>query len=293
MRPLTIGICVICLSATAPTAAESERSDWYFTASLGWAGKSGLDQNGTNRDNICYPTDACFGVDAGPRPVVPGYRWRYGIDADTGPGFDFSLGRDLGRWRVEVSSTRSTHDLEQRFVSIEYLDGSPRLPLLADPLPGTQTVRADVETDIDGIATTIIALNAYRTWSLGSMTTFLGVGAGAAFVEVPGVHFSAEYTSDAPPEFDPPWSRYNGSQDVDLSDTVPAGLLHVGAEYPVTDRMSVGGKLTYSHVGEITDTGVYIDHPMHNEDPDFSNENSFDAALGWSLSFTVRYRLRQ
>ena len=293
MRPLTIVMSVFWLAGSTATAAESERSAWYLGASLGRAEQSGMDQVGTNRDNTCYPTDWCFYVDAGPPPAIPGYRWRYDIDANAGAGFDFSLGRDLGEWRFEVSASRSRHDLEQRFVSIEYLDGSPRLVIRDEPpsdaLPGTETIYADVDSSIDGIATTIAAFNVHRTWRLGSVTTFLGVGVGAAFVEVQGVRFSAEYASYSP--VDLPLTFYNGSQNEDLSDTVLAVLLHVGAEYPMSDRMSVGAKLTYSRVGDIAARGRYIDHPMHEQDPDFTNENTFDAARGWRLAFTVRFRL--
>ena len=40
------------------------RSGWYVGATLGVNRASDIDQEGWNRDTVCYPTDACF--DLGP-----------------------------------------------------------------------------------------------------------------------------------------------------------------------------------------------------------------------------------
>ena len=108
------------------------------------------------------------------------------------------------------------------------------------------------------------------------------------------MQYSNDYqdTAESPPVYDPPLSFYNSVQDSDYSDTVPAGRLHAGADYEVNERMILGAKLTWSLVGEITDTGVYASHPMQQEgDPPFTNQTSFDAARGWSLALTVKHRL--
>ena len=74
---------------------ESER-EWeqYVSIGLGHAAKSGMDQVGSNLDTICYPTDACFAMDS-PR-AIPGYRWRYAIDADSDSGIEIGYGYALG-----------------------------------------------------------------------------------------------------------------------------------------------------------------------------------------------------
>ena len=80
MRFAFIMLCaLICASAAAGAAsAEAGRSGWYFSAGTGLALSSGMDQEGWNRDTVCYPTDPCFVAD--PVPALSGYRWRYAID---------------------------------------------------------------------------------------------------------------------------------------------------------------------------------------------------------------------
>ncbi len=71
--------------------ARAESSDWYMGVSLGGNWASGADQRGWNRDNVCYPTFACF--DQKPVPTVDGYRWSYANDLDTGYAAEITLGR--------------------------------------------------------------------------------------------------------------------------------------------------------------------------------------------------------
>ena len=62
--------------AAAQSAAEGKapRAGWYVGGSLGSHWAADMDQEGWNRDPLCYPTDACFDVD--PVPEISGYRWR-------------------------------------------------------------------------------------------------------------------------------------------------------------------------------------------------------------------------
>ena len=283
MRPLNIGICVLCLVGSA-LATGSERPGWYFVTSLGWGGKSGMDQVGSNQDTFCYPTDACF--QQTPVPSVTGYRWRYDIDLDSGIGLDLGVGRESNNWRYELTLSSTRHDSEQTFTGIEYLDGSPIRP-------GDGSVFADIEAGIDRVRTAVVALSALRTASFGAMTTYLGAGAGVAWVRVEGVLFRADYGSQTPTEFDPPLSSYDSIQHTDIAGGAVTFLLHAGADYPLNDRISLGARLTYSHVGDIEARGGYWRHPMHDLDNHFANENAFDTASGWQLSATVRYRLRR
>ena len=277
------------VSAFAGLAQEQEqeqeqRQEWdrYIAIGLGAATRSRMDQVGSNLDTICYPTDACFAMD--PARAIPGYRWRYAIDADSGSSFEIAGGYGLGAWRVELAAVQTSDDLDQAFRSIEYLDGSAILP-------GDGTVFADAQASIDSIRTYMLAVSAYRDWPMGELIAYVGVGAGIAHVEVRDVRFSAAYSTDTTQSYDPPLSFYDGTQDADLSDRVPAMLLHLGADYPLGDRTRLGAKLTYSFVDDIADVSRYEVHPMHARDPDFINENTFGSASGWQLSLVVKFAL--
>ena len=83
-----------------------------------------MDQEGSNRETTCYPTDACF--DADPVPAIPGYRWRYDIDAAPGAAFEVSAGRIFNRARLELSLAQRKNNTDQMFRGITYHDGTPR-----------------------------------------------------------------------------------------------------------------------------------------------------------------------
>ena len=289
MRFAFIMLCaLICFGEVINAAsAEAGRSGWYFSAGTGLALSSGMDQVGWNRDTVCYPTDPCFVAD--PVPALSGYRWRYAIDADAGTGFEVTFGRALGRLRLEVSASQSKNNIEQDFVSLEYLDGSP--------WTGREgTVVSNDVASIGDVSTRIVALNVYRDFSAAhrALTPYIGAGLGAAFVKVSDVKYTNDYqdTAESPPSYDPPLSFYNSITDVDYSAAVAAGRLHAGADYEVNDRMLLGAKLTYSLVDDIADTRAYASHPMQQEgDPPFTNQTTFDAAPSWSLTVTLKHRL--
>lgn len=282
MRFLNVAMIVGCTSAGLTTAADTP--SWYVITSLGYGQKSGMDQVGSNRDTVCYPTDGCF-LET-PVRRIPGYRWRYAIDLDAGGGVELGVGRELDNWRFELTATGTGHDMTQTFTAIEYLDGSRRLP-------GDGTVVADVEASIDSVRTAIVALSVLRKASIGRMKAYFGAGVGTAVVVVRGVRFRANYRSRAPTQFDPPLSFYNSRQDDDLYAGAGAAFVHLGADYPLTQRVSLGARLTYTHVGGIEDRSYYSYHPMHEQDIWFTNENTFDAASGWQLGATVRYHFRR
>ena len=279
LAPLAVG-----LAWSASGAAQPQASDWYLSVGFGAAAKSGLDQVGSNRDTFCYPTDACFGAD--PALEITGYRWRYAIDADSGTGFEVGVGHGWGAWRVEFAATQTVHDLSHRFRDTLYIDGSA-------PLPSDGTVFADFEASIDSVRTYIVSMSAFRDWPMGALTAYAGIGAGMADVEIRGVRFAIDYGTDTTQAHDPPLSFYSSAQDADLSDRVPAVFLHLGADYPLNERMRLGAKLTYSRVDDIADTSRYALHPMHARDPDFINENTFGSASGWQLSLVVKFALRR
>ena len=274
-------LCAGCIGLAAPEGADAQRG-WYVSAGAGAGTQSGMEQEGWNRDTVCYPTDACFHAD--PVPAVPGYRWRYGIDADTGAALEFGAGRALGNFRIELSAAWRRHRLTQRFIGIEYLDGRPRLP--ADG-----PVADDVMASIDDAVTRSVSLHALRDLPpMGDFTPYVGLGVGGAFVEVEGMRFVAEYrdTASPPARYDPPLSSYASESDGKLSDSAAVWHLHAGADYPLSDRTSVGARATWSQIAKTSDTGTYIRHAMHVQDPGFTQRTVFGRTRVWSLTVSVR-----
>ena len=65
------GRILVLLCSISDVAAQSrERSGWYVGGGIGSNWASDIDQEGWNRDPLCYPTDACF--DADPIPEISG-----------------------------------------------------------------------------------------------------------------------------------------------------------------------------------------------------------------------------
>ena len=263
---------------------EAPRAEWYVGVGLGSHWAADLDQEGWNRDPLCYPTDACF--DADPVPAISGYRWRYAIDAVVGAAFELSAGRMFDRTRLEFSLAQRKNGLDQRFRGITDYDG---MPMAARR--GT-TVVSNSRASIDHLTVRTLSLNAYYDFpdAYRGITPYLGGGLGPAFVTVSGVQFSSDYqdTSGNAQAYDPPLSFYNSRQDENLSDTVLAGHLHAGADYNLTDKTLLGLKLTYLMMGDIESSGGYSRHPLHARDPDFSNHNTFTGPHDWTLMVTVK-----
>ena len=276
------------LSAAAEEKADgaSPRSGWYVGVAVGANWALDMDQEGSNRDRLCYPTDACFDQD--PVPQVPGYRWGYAIDADPGAALELALGRYWGRARLEVSFAQRRNDLGQAFRSIAYSDGTPR-----ELRPGG-TVVSPTETSLGDLSARSLSLHAYYDFpgAFSRVTPYLGIGLGVAFVEVSGLKFSNQYQDTAvpPPTYDPPLSFYAGRQDEDLSDRVLVGHLHAGADYPLSDRTWLGLKLTYSIMDRIEARGRYSMHPFHYYDPELTNRTRFEDARSWTLTLTLKRR---
>ena len=263
---------------------EAPRAEWYVGGGLGSHWAADLDQEGWNRDPLCYPTDACF--DADPVPAISGYRWRYEIGAAGGAAFEFSAGRMFNRTRLEFSLAQRKNGLDQRFRSITDYDGTPM-----DARRGS-TVVSTTRASIDHLTVRTLSLNAYYDFldADRGITPYLGGGLGPAFVTVAGLHFSNAYedTAGTVPADDHPVSFYNSRQDADLSDTVWAGHLYAGADYRLHDKTVLGLKLTYSMLGQIEASSRYARHPLHARDPDFSNHNTFTGPHDWTLMVTVK-----
>ena len=126
------GILVLC-SISDVAAQDGSRSGWYIGGGIGSNWASNMDQEGSNRETTCYPTDACF--DADPVPAIPGYRWRYDIDAAPGAAFEVSAGHIFNRARLELSLAQRKNNTDQMFRGITYHDGTPREERRGSDLP--------------------------------------------------------------------------------------------------------------------------------------------------------------
>ena len=281
-----IGGILILSPIAGVTAQGPPRSGWYLGGGIGLNWASEMDQEGWNRDPICYPTDGCF--DANPIPEMSGYRWRYNIGTATGAAFELSAGHMFDRTRLELSLAQRKNGLDQMFRSITEYDGTPL---------GEQSGSAVVsrsQASIDHLTVRTVTLNAYYDFPIAARARFspyVGAGLGPGFVKVSGVRFSSEYedTSGNAPAYDPPLSFYASRQDADLSALVLAGHLHAGFDYSLGDNALLGLKLTYSMMGKVEDSSGYSLHPLHGQDPDFPNHNAFTGARYWTLKFTVKH----
>lgn len=264
--------------------AQAEWGDWYMGVSLGGNGASGADQRGWNRDTTCFPTFACFDQD--PVPSVDGYRWSYANDLDTGYAAEITLGRSFNRWRMETALAQRENDLgQERFLGLTHLDGSP-------VGQSSNTVTSQAMTGLGGYRARSISLNAYRDFPgvFQKVTPYLGAGASLAYLRVSNVFFTDVYSDTATPPgtYDPPLSFYGSHQDDDFSDTVAAGHLYAGLDYPTTERTLLGLKLAWSRFGVLEAEGRYISHPMHLTDPNFSNHNRYESTSHWSVMLTLK-----
>lgn len=262
--------------------ARAESSDWYMGVSLGGNWASGADQRGWNGEGTCYPTFACF--DQNPVPMVDGYRWSYANDLDAGYAAEITLGRSFNRWRLETALAQRENDIgQERFLGLTHLDGSP-------VGQSANTVTNQAMTVLGGYRARSISLNAYLDFPgvFAKVTPYLGAGASLAYLRVSNVFYADVYSDTASPPgtYDPPLSFYGSRQDDDLSETITAGHLYAGLDYPLTEHTLVGLKVAWSRFGAMEDEGRYISHPFHLVDPDFSNHNRFDTTSHWSVMVT-------
>ena len=146
---------------------------------------------------------------------------------------------------------------------------------------------------IDDATTRSVSLHVFRDLlPVGAVTLYVGAGMGRVFVKVDGLRFVSEYrdSSAAPAHYDPPLSFYASESDVDHSGSASTWHLHAGADYPLSDRTTVGARMTWSRIAKTSDIGTYARHPMHVQNPGFTFRNVFGSARSWSLALTVRRR---
>lgn len=277
-----VGVIVMSFAVVGEAGAESGRSGWYVGGGVGVNWTSQMDQVGQNRDVYCYP-DSGFCATPGRSETIPGYRWAYDLDLDAGSAFEVSVGRMFNQWRLELSASQRNNAIQQKFKDIALLDGR------RDMRPAGNMVESNGRFDMDDLTTRTLSVNAYYDFldAFGRITPYVGVGLGVAFVEVSGVHFSTRYEDKADSSRD--LSGFDSRQHVDMSDTVFLGNLYAGADYSLTDKTLLGLKLTYSLMDDVEDTSVYSNHPMHQQNPAFTNDTTFSGPRQFSLMFTMKY----
>lgn len=289
VTPALAGVLVLFFApdATAQHSAGERRSGWYVGGGAGVSWASDINQRGSNRDHLCYPSYACF--DEKLRPEQSGYRWAYDLRSPAGAPFELSTGFDFERLRLELAFAQRVNGIEQVFRSVSDYAGNP-----LDRRSGG-TVTSDSEFWIDDLTVRTLAVSAYYVFprSAGRFAPYVGVGLGPAFAEIRGLHYEQHYREPEGNDgaYDPPLSHYTSRQDVDMAGTVLGGHLHGGADFGVADRTALGVKLTYTVLGDIEYTGTYQEHPLHTVDPSFSNHTAFTGTRYWMLLFTVRYAL--
>ncbi len=172
---------------------------------------------------------------------------------------------------------------QEQFLGLTHLDGSP-------VGQSSNTVTSQAMTALGGYRARSISLNAYLDFPgvFEKITPYLGAGASLAYLRVSNVFFADVYSDTASPPgvYDPPLTFYGSHQDDDLSDTVAAGHLYAGLDYPLTERTLVGLKIAWSRLGAMEAEGRYISHPMRLTDPDFSNHNRYESTSHWSVMVT-------
>ena len=270
----------LALGAALGTAAPGEGQDaasyrWYAGGSGGTNFSPVMKQAGHNRDTICYPTFLC-GAEPG------GYRWFYELTPEIGTAFEVAVGRDLGRFRLEVSAARRSNGLEEQFTALTFLDGSPVLPNEDSGYASASL------TSVDALTVHTVSLNAYHDFrSFGSrVAAYVGAGIGLALRELSGLYFSSEYSCVSEPCGGRPAAAYNSRQDVDLSDTGLATLLFAGADYPLEERVLIGLKASYGWMGALEATSRYDVHPLPG-----TNTNEITGISPWSAMLGLKYLL--
>ena len=290
---VALAAVIVCLLTfpVSSVAGQSEslqlsRPGWYMGAGIGASWLFGMDQKGMNQETTCYPDDACFDLD--PVPEVPGYRWHYDIDSDSGIAFKLFAGRVIGRTRLELSLAQRKNDINQAFRGITYGDGT-----LSEPRPNTSVV-GNSETSADDLTVQTVSLNAYYDFPdlQRRFSPYLGGGLGVAFTKLSGLKFSADYedTSGASQTSDPPLSFYNSRQDVNLYDNVFIWHLHAGIDYSLSDKTLLGLKLSYSMMDDIKDQAGYSLHPFHAQNLGLTSQTTFGGGEYWTLVLTLKRR---
>ena len=275
---ILLGACALLTVLGQVKAADSQSPAWYVGVGAGLNWISNMNQEGWNRDHICYPVDDCTGND------IDGYRWFYDLDAERDSMFEIAIGRRFSNLRLELSANQRKNGIDQKFTNITYLDGSAITP---DP---TSDYTSQSMASIDNLLTRSLQPNVYYDFPLASsrITPYVGIGLGLSHVRLSRLFFRAEYSCSGAcnAELSPP-EVYNSWQDEHLSDSVFSKHLYAGADYKLNERFLLGLKLFYSLVNDMKDSGRYIEHPV----PDLLNHTAISGIDHWSVTVNLKYFL--
>ena len=262
--------------------AATTHAEWYISLGVGAGKADTMQQAGDNRDTTCYPDDDCSHQLDG---LINGYRWGYNLHADNAIAYELAVGYNFKRFRIELATGRQTFDLDQRFTGGSYLDGSHIRPAV-DTL-----YTAKVQADADDLTLHTLSFNAYYEFPLAisPVTPYVGLGLGIAFAELSGLFYQSEYSvacDDTETCLDP--RAYNGRQLVDLTDIVPAAHLHLGADYRLSGRLSLGLKLSYHLAGNLHQDDAYEYHAI----ADLTSHIEISGIRYWTALATLKWELR-
>lgn len=256
---------------------KQQDTEWYKGISIGTSLLLQARQEGWNYDTFCYPDEDCSKT-----PPISGYRWAYDIEPE-GLSSRFGevfIGADHGPVRWDVAFRYQQNNIHQNFTdSNSYTD-----PDLTEPITPiiSNDVSTNVTTEVNNMTINSIAFSGYYDFfeSSSGTTIYAGVGVGTAHTKINDLEFSIEYVKEGTKKLEeefPPLSFYNSRQNVDISQFLPLFQFHAGFDVLVGDdkNKSIGAKLSFSKIGQLTHEGRYSTHPMHSIDPNFPNYNTF------------------
>ena len=272
-------------SGMSHARAEGSRpSGWYIAVGAGASRAAMMKQAGHNDDTTCYPNDDCSHLPGG---MPAGYNWSYFLHPDIAPAFELAIGRTFHPVRLELSVSRRTFDLEQEFTGLSYADGSARVPARDSGYASSTTA------GVDDLTVHALLLSAYYDVPLSGsrVTLYLGAGVGLSFAELSGLHYRSRYACADDVRCRQP-ERYNGRQNVDLTDTVPSVHAHAGFDYRLGDRLLLGLKLTSSWMDDMRQRDAYADHAVPGMTSFTRISGVSGAAINYgTLLLTVKYLL--
>ena len=266
-------------------AEGSRAAGWYIAVGAGASRAAMMKQAGHNRDTTCYPNDDCSHLPGG---MPAGYKWSYILHPDVSPAFELAVGRTFHPVRLELSVSRRTFDMEQEFTGLSYVDGSARVPARDSGYASSTTA------GVDDLTVHALLLSAYYDVPLSGsrVTLYLGAGVGLSFAELSGLHYRSRYRCTDEARCRQP-ERYNGRQDVDLSDTIPSVHAHAGFDYRLSDRLLLGLKLTSSWMDDMRQRDAYADHAVLGMTSFTRISGVSGTAINYgSLLLSVKYLLR-
>lgn len=263
------------LGATLGFPALAEDTKWYVEVGVGFVLSDTLKQAGFNGDNICYPTNACA--------MEPsGYRWFYDLEADTGSNFEAAVGREFGKYRIDIAISNRTSDLNQAFDSITYLDGSTLQAATNDNYSYSD------ETRMESLSSSSLTVNLYMDLPIADLPVepYIGVGAGLSRLRLSGLFFRSQYECVLEPcNAEYPASFYNSHQVANLMDSVLNANISAGLDYVLRENVSLGLKLSYVMTGNMKQQAGYINHPISG----IENTTKISELGRWSLMLRCRY----